>query len=51
MIGNEISGTSGKDGTEVSKKAVLPSPLEVVSDFILEWSAHEEAAAASCDDA
>jgi hypothetical protein len=51
VIGNEISGTSGEDGTDVSNEAVLPSPLEVVSDFALEWSTHDEGeeAAASRD--
>ncbi len=48
VIGNEISGTSGEDGTHVSNEAVLPCPLEVLSDFALEWSTHGEAAAASC---
>jgi hypothetical protein len=51
MIRNEISGTSGQDGTDISEEAVLPSPLEVLPDFVLEWSTHGEAAAASCEGA
>ena len=51
VVGNQIPGTPGEDGTQVSQEAVLPSPLEVVTDFALEWSTHGEAAAASCVDA